>query len=185
MVDEYDGLVKMLGRWGDLDNAEVSELCFESEVAFDEHVRSPERTPSPAALELICFHLTKTPYPLLPDHLRLLVAWQKLSGVDLTDILVDHRSDEASAAWGQLRAWLAKATFGDDDARSAAKTDLQDWSPWFRKAEWRKLWGNMPDSTFRQRLNEHGETNSDNQQIARFPIPWLKESGNPIPPTDA
>jgi len=59
-----------------------------------------------------------------------------------------------------------------------------EWSAWFYKAEWKNAWGKMPDSTFRRLVKRHGETNPDNKQQARFPIQWLKQAGNRIPPTE-
>lgn len=56
-----------------------------------------------------------------------------------------------------------------------------EWSAWIRKAEWRKAWDNMPAQSFRRLLKTHGQADPNNQQLARFPIQWLKDAGHSIP----
>jgi len=117
----------------------------------------------------------------------LLFTWHGLSGVNIDPILKDHKSDSAADAWDEIRLWADKEYFGQpDDPRSAQKTDLQEWSAWFRKAEWKNVWGGdddkpLPESTFKGWLGKHGETDPDNIQRCRFRTAWLKKAEKPTP----
>jgi hypothetical protein len=72
------------------------------------------------------------------------------------------------------------------DATAVKTADGPELSAWFFKAEWRKAWGSynksLPESTFRDWLRKHGETDPHNNRRCRFRTAWLNEAEMSIPP---
>jgi hypothetical protein len=84
-----------------------------------------------------------------------------------------------------VRTWAMRRRMeAQVDAAAVEPVSGSEWSAWFYKKDWRIAWAGkklLPESTFKDWLGKHGQTDRHNIRRCRFRTAWLKEADKATP----